>query len=318
MAEHLSGWPTGQAKQLAVRLLLGCLTVLAVLTLTFVLQYAVPGDVARSIAGPRATPQLLAQIRDRLHLDAPLWDQYWRYLRGVLSGNLGESYVQKQPVRSLIAARLPATLLLGVTALVVEIALGGALGVWEALRGRRSTLLTCLNTGLLATPTFALGYLFLLVFAYQLAVLPITTGADAAHLVMPAVVLGLSGVPYYSSVVRDSMTATLASSHVRTAVAKGLPRWTVIRRHVLRCALSPVVTMAGMDIAVFLSGVVFVENVFGWPGIGQLQDQAFNNSDRPLLMGTVIVAAVLVVFGNLLADVIRVAVDPRARQEASA
>ncbi len=318
MAEHMNGQLAGHAKQIGVRLLLGLLTVLAVLTLTFLLQFAVPGDVARSIAGPRATPQLLAQIRVRLHLNAPLWEQYWAYLRDVLSGNLGESYVQQQPVRSLIAGRLPATMILGLAALVVEIALGGALGVWEALRGKRSSLLTILNTGLLATPTFALGYLFLLVFAYELAALPITTGADASHLVMPAVVLGLSGVPYYSSVVRDSMAATLASPHVRTAVAKGLPRWAVIRRHVLRCALSPVITMAGMDIAVFLSGVVFVENVFGWPGIGQLQDQAFNDSDRPVLMGTVIVAAVLVVFGNLLADVVRALVDPRARQEDSA
>ncbi|WP_311137276.1 ABC transporter permease [Streptomyces sp. I6] len=305
----------GTARQVGLRLLLGAATVAVVVTVTFALLYVVPGDPARGIAGPRATPELVERIREQLHLTAPLWEQYWEYAKGVFTGDLGESYQRGTPVATLIGDRLPSTLLLCVAALFVEILLGAALGTWEALRGRRLMPVLMTNIALLAIPAFALGYLFLLAFGYGLGIAPVSNGADAAHLVLPAIVLGLTGVPYYASVVRDGMAATLASPHVRTAVAKGLSRPAVLRRHVLRCTLSPVLTMAGMDVAIFVSNVVFVETIFGWPGIGRLQVTAFADQDRPVLMGTVVVAAVLVVLGNLLADTLRSVVDPRSRQE---
>ncbi|MBU3867978.1 ABC transporter permease [Streptomyces sp. 4503] len=301
---------------MAVRILLGAFTVLAVVLLTFVLQYVVPGDPARSIAGPKATPEVLKEIRGQLRLDDPWWSQLGHYLSSVLQGDLGTSYSNDRPVLSLILERLPATAALAAAALVVELVLGGLWGMWEALRPKRSWLLATVNVGLLSMPVFSLGFLLLLLFGYQLPVFPIDGGSGPARLVLPAVTLGLMGSPYYANVVRDSMREALSSSYVRTAVSKGLSRRRIVSRHVLRNIASPVTTLIGMDVAVFLSGVVFVEKIFAWPGIGQMQTDAFTDLDRPLLTGTVIVAAALVVTANLLVDLLRSAIDPRAASEA--
>ncbi|WP_431776404.1 ABC transporter permease [Streptomyces cucumeris] len=304
------------ARRIAVRILLGAFTVLAVVLLTFVLQYVVPGDPARSIAGPKATPEVLKEIRGQLRLDDPWWSQLGHYLSSVLQGDLGTSYSNDRPVLSLILERLPATAALAAAALVVELVLGGLWGMWEALRPKRSWLLATVNVGLLSMPVFSLGFLLLLLFGYQLPIFPIDGGSGPAQLVLPAVTLGLMGSPYYANVVRDSMREALSSSYVRTAVSKGLSRRRIVSRHVLRNIASPVTTLIGMDVAVFLSGVVFVEKIFAWPGIGQMQTEAFADLDRPLLTGTVIVAAALVVTANLLVDLLRSAIDPRAASEA--
>ncbi|MFC9648702.1 MULTISPECIES: ABC transporter permease [unclassified Streptomyces] len=303
------------ARRIGIRILLGLFTVTAVVLLTFVLQYVVPGDPARSIAGPKASPEVLAEIRGRLRLDDPLWSQLGHYLGSVATGDLGTSYSHDRPVLSLILERLPATAVLAAAALTTELVLGGLWGLWEALRPRRSWLLATINVGLLSMPVFSLGFLLLLFFGYQLPVFPIDGGTGPAQIVLPAMTLGILGAPYYANVVRDSVREALSSAYVRTAVAKGLSRRRIVTRHVLRNTASPVTTLLGMDVAVFLSGVVFVETIFGWPGIGQLQTSAFAALDRPLLTGTVIVAASLVVTANLLVDLIRTAIDPRAASE---
>ncbi|MEU8827507.1 ABC transporter permease [Streptomyces sp. NPDC048636] len=304
------------ARRIAVRILLGAFTVLAVVLLTFVLQYVVPGDPARSIAGPKATPEVLKEIRGQLRLDDPWWSQLGHYLSSVLQGDLGTSYSNDRPVLSLILERLPATAALAAAALVVELLLGGLWGMWEAMRPKRSWLLATVNVGLLSMPVFSLGFLLLLLFGYKLPIFPIDGGSGLPQLVLPAVALGLMGSPYYANVVRDSMREALSSAYVRTAVSKGLSRRRIVSRHVLRNIASPVTTLIGMDVAVFLSGVVFVEKIFAWPGIGQMQTDAFADLDRPLLTGTVIVAAALVVTANLLVDLVRTAIDPRAASEA--
>jgi peptide/nickel transport system permease protein len=303
------------ARYLSVRVGLGLVSVLGVVLLTFVLQFTLPGDPARRVAGPRASPEVLALVREDLRLDDSLPVQLVGYVGGVLTGDLGTSYIQRRPVLDMIVERLPATLYLALAALVFEIVVGGALGVWDGLRKNRSRVLAAANVMLLSIPTFTMGFLLLFVFAYWLAVVPLGGGPGLAELVLPAIALGLFGVPYYATVVSESVREALASSYVRTAVAKGLPRRRIIAGHVLRTSLSPVITLAGLDFAAFLSGVVFIEVVFGWPGIGVLQQQAFDELDRPLLMGTVIVSAVLVVGFNLLADVLRTFVDPRTRAE---
>ena len=199
--------------------------------------------------------------------------------------------------------------------LVVELAIGAALGVWDGLRPKRSWVLASVNIGLLSVPTFTFGFLLLLLFGYVWPVLPVSGGLGAGQLVLPALTLGLLGVPYYAIVVRDQLREVLPAPFVRTALAKGLTRRQILRGHVMRVMVPPVLTMAGMDVALFLSGVVFVENIFAWPGIGQLQVQAFDNVDRPVLMGTVIIAATAVVVMNLVVDLLRLAVDPRVRAE---
>jgi ABC-type dipeptide/oligopeptide/nickel transport system permease component len=301
------------ARYLATRIGLGLLTILGVVLLTFLLMFVVPGDPARTIAGPRASPQVLALVQSNLHLDRPVLVQLGHYLAGVLRGDLGVSYVQDQPVASIIGGRLPATIELGLAGLALELILGGALGVWDGLRARRSRMLAVVNVGFLSVPAFSLGFVLLLLFGYQLSWFPIDGGTGGDRIVLPALTLGLFGMPYYANVVRDAMQETLSASYTRTAVGKGLPRRYVLRHHVLRNALSPALTMAGLDFAILLSGVVFVETVFGWPGIGQLQTQAFYNVDRPVLMGTVVIAAVLVVVATLAIDLLRMAIDPRTR-----
>ena len=233
-----------------------------------------------------------------------------------MHGDFGVSYVQRESVSSIISGRLPATAELGLAGLVLELILGGALGVWDGLRAKRSRLLAIVNVGFLSVPSFSLAFVLLLLFGYEFSLFPIDGGTGGDRIVLPALTLGLFGMPYYANVVRDAMQETLAAPYTRTAVAKGLPRREVLRRHVLRNALSPALTMAGLDFAILLSGVVFVETVYDWPGIGQLQTQAFFNVDRPVLMGTVVVAAVLVVVATLAIDLLRMALDPRTRLSA--
>jgi ABC-type dipeptide/oligopeptide/nickel transport system permease component len=303
------------ARYLAVRTGLGLLSIAGVVLLTFVLQFSLPGDPARRIAGPRASPQVLATVRANMHLNDPVPAQLLHYVESVAQGDLGVSYIHRRPVVDMILERLPTTAALALVALVIEVVLGGGLGLWDGLRRRRSRTLAAGNVVLLSVPTYSLGFMFLFVFSYRLGWLPLGGGASPSELVLPALVLGLFGVPYYTAVVSESTRTALAASYTRTAVAKGLPRRLILRRHVVRNCLSPVITLAGLDFAVFLSGVVFVEAVFSWPGIGAMQDTAFKELDRPLLMGTVIVSAVVVVFFNLVADVVRAFVDPRTRME---
>lgn len=303
------------ARHLITRLGLALVTVLGVVLFTFTLMFVLPGDPSRAIAGPRATPETLALVRANLHLDGGLAEQLWSYLGGIVRGDLGVSYVREEPVTDLLLERLPATALLAGAGLALSVLMGATLGVWDGLRARRSRLLAVTNVGLLSVPVFSLAFALLLVFGYALELAPITGGTGLSNLVLPALTLGLFGLPYYATVVRDSLQEVLASPYVRTAVATGMTRRQVIARHVLRNAFSPVITMIGLDFALYMSGVVFVESVFAWPGIGQLQTQAFGDLDRPVLMGTVVVAAVVVVAANLAADTVRMVVDPRTRQE---
>lgn len=303
------------ARYLSLRVVLGVITIAGVVMLTFALQFMVPGDPARRIAGPRATPAVLEVVRANNHLDDSIPLQLVHYVENVAQGDLGVSYIRRRPVIDMILERLPTTALLALAGLVVEVLLGTALGLWEGLRRKRSRSLAALNVGLLSVPTYSLGFLFLIVFAYRLDWAPLGGGTSAGALILPALTLGLFGVPYYTVVVSEATRTALASPYVRTAVAKGLPRRLILRRHVLRNCISPVITLAGLDFAIFLSGVVFVESVFSWPGVGQLQEDSFRELDRPLLMGTVIVGAIVVVAFNLVADVVRVFVDPRARTE---
>jgi ABC-type dipeptide/oligopeptide/nickel transport system permease component len=300
------------------RLLLGLIAVLGVAVLTFVLQFVVPGDVAHALA-PRARSQaVLDQISRQLHLDDPLYVQFGDYFARLLRGDLGTSYVQREPVTSLIAARLSATGVLALAGVAVEIVLGGALGVVAGLRKPVDRLVSVLNMVLYSIPTFVLGLLLLLWLGFKLNLLPVTGGLGWKELILPALTLGLGGVPWYAEIVRDQMADSLSSPYVRTAIAKGLSDGWIIRHHVLRNVFSPVLTMVGLDLGTYLSGVVVVETVFGWPGLGQLAVQSLDQLDRPVVMGTALVGAAALVLLNIVVDVIRMYVDPRTRDEVAA
>lgn len=303
------------AAYLIRRLLVSVLILLGVSFITFVLLYVLPADPVRQIAGRSATAETVENIRRELGLDRPFLVQYGRYLWGLMQGDLGRSYLQKTEVAELIASRLPATLLLMLGAILAELALGLTLGIVAALK--RGTMLD--QTLMMASfvtvsaPQFVVSLLLLYVFAVKLGWFPIGGYGTFAHLVLPALTLGILGSGWYSRMMRSSMIEVLRADFIRTARAKGLSRARVIVGHALPNAILPVIAMIGIDIGIFMGGIVVVESVFGWPGIGQLAWQAIQRVDIPIIMGVTLVSALAIVIGNFLADLVAPFIDPRIK-----
>ena len=297
------------------RLMQTALILLGISFVTFVLLYLVPADPARQIAGRSATAATVENIREQLGLNLPFYEQYLRYLGGLLNGDLGRSYLQKTEVSTLIAARLPASLLLMAGAIFCELALGLTMGVVAALkRGSRTddTLMIASFVGVSA-PQFVIGILLLYVFAVKLGWFPIGGYGTFAHLVLPSITLGFLGAGWYSRMMRSSLIDVLRQDYIRTARATGATRAKVLFGHALPNAILPIIAMIGIDIGLFMSGIVVVESVFGWPGIGQLAWQAIQRVDIPIIMGVTLVSACAIVIGNLLADLITPLIDPRIK-----
>ena len=303
------------AAYLARRLIGSVLILIGVSFITFFLLYVLPADPVRQIAGRSATPETVASIRQHLGLDQPFIVQYGRYLGALVQGDLGRSYLQRTEVAELIWSRLPATLLLMVAAIFSELLIGLTLGVTAALyRGRPLDQVLMVGSFVaVSAPQFVVSLLLLYVFAVKLGWFPIGGYGTFAHLMLPALTLGLLGSGWYSRMMRSSMIDVLHADFIRTARAKGLTRRRVILRHALPNAILPIIAMIGIDIGVFMGGIVVVESVFGWPGIGQLAWQAIQRVDIPIIMGVTLVAATAIVLGNLLADIITPMIDPRIK-----
>lgn len=300
---------------LARRLILSALILLGVSLITFALLYLLPADPVRQIAGRSATAQTVENIRRELGLDQPFLVQYGRYLLGLVQLDFGRSYLQRSEVSELIAARLPATLLLMLGAIVCELVLGLTMGLVAALKRGSATDQTLMVGSFVgvSAPQFVVGLLLLYVFAVRLDWFPIGGYGTFSHLVLPSVTLGILGAGWYSRMMRSSMIDVLRQDYIRTARAKGLARYTVLFRHALPNAILPVIAMIGIDIGLFMSGIVVVESVFGWPGIGQLAWQAIQRVDIPIIMGVTLVSACAIVLGNLLADLVSPFIDPRIK-----
>jgi peptide/nickel transport system permease protein len=302
--------------QYLVRRFLGMVLVIAlILTVTFVIAYLIPAEPARAVAGPRASPETIAQVRKQLGLDDPLHVQYLRYLGRILHGDLGTSYRQRLPVSEIILRRLPATVKLAVLGVMLELLLGIPVGIISAIWQRSVWDRAFMLLSLLAVsvPTFLLGLLLLYVFAYQIPIFPLGGPGGFSHLILPALTLGLAGAAWYGRMLRSSMLDILQADYVRTARAKGLRERAVRVRHVLRNAIQPIVTMAGMDLGYYLGGIVLVEAVFSWPGLGWEMWRAVTNVDIPLVVGTMTFAAIAIVVMNFVVDLLYVVVDPRVR-----
>ncbi|MCF7726717.1 ABC transporter permease [Sulfitobacter sp. M22] len=297
------------------RLIQSCLILLGVSFITFALLYLFPADPVRQIAGRSATPETVANIRAQLGLDQPFIIQYARYLGNLLQGDLGRSYLQKTEVSTLIAARLPASLLLMLGAIVCELILGITMGVVAAMRRGTATDNTLMMASFIgvSAPQFVVGLLMLYVFAVQLHWFPIGGYGTFAHLVLPSITLGILGSGWYSRMMRSSMIDVLRQDFIRTARAKGLSRIRVLMRHALPNAVLPIIAMIGIDVGIFMGGIVVVESVFGWPGIGQLAWQAIQRVDIPIIMGVTLVSACAIVIGNLVADIASLFADPRIK-----
>lgn len=289
----------------------------AVVTLTFALLSFIPGDVAIYFAGPHASPQVIAETRHVLGLDQPKIVQYAKYLWLALHGDLGQSATLEEPVLTAILQRLPTTALLAGTVIVIELSLALLFGLLAALheRGpldRLLILLAALGTSL---PAFWLGIVLLFLIAFRLNLLPLGGYGDPvlAYLILPAATLGVPGGFWYARVLRAGLVGVLREDYVRTARSKGLARRAVVLRHALPNALIPVVTFAAMDLGGLLGGVVVVEAVFAWPGIGLQAYHALQNLDVPLVLGTVLFSSFCIAMLNLGADLLRVVLDPRVR-----
>ena len=303
------------AAYLIRRLFQSVLILLGVSFITYVLLFVLPADPVRQIAGRSATAATVENIRRELGLDQPFIVQYGHYLWGLVQGDLGRSYLQKSQVAELIAARLPATVLLMLGAIGCELVIGLGMGILAALRRGtivdQALMMTSFVT--VSAPQFVVSLLLLYVFAVKLGWFPIGGYGTFAHLVLPALTLGILGSGWYSRMMRSSMIEVLRADFIRTARAKGLSRAKVVFGHALPNAILPVIAMIGIDIGIFMGGIVVVESVFGWPGIGQLAWQAIQRVDIPIIMGVTLISALAIVLGNLLADMVAPFIDPRIK-----
>lgn len=304
----------GVVPYLARRLFWAVITMLGISIINFVLIFAVPVDPARMIVGIHATEATVIAVRHALGLDRPVYVQYGIFLWNLLHLNLGYSYLQNRPVTGLIGQAFGNTARLAVAAFLAEVVIGGTLGYVAAFqRGRwLDRALSLIGLIGMSIPNYWLGTMFIFLFAFLIPIFPLY-GQGLSSLVLPALTIGLTGAAYYMRVLRTSIVEIMVSDHVRTARAKGLSTWGVNMRHILRNGLIPVVTLAGLDIAGMLSGIVIIETVFGWPGIGELAYQAIQNLDIPVVMGTVLYTTAVIVLLNLAVDVLYAFLDPRVR-----
>lgn len=297
------------------RLLLLPVTLLGVVVLVFAFLHLVPGDPVDVMLGEAAAPGDRQALRHALGLDQPLALQLLRFLGGVVRGDLGWSIAFRAPVRELVAARWPATLELAAAAFVLALALAIPAGILAAVRAgstadRAVRLLSLVGVCL---PGVWLGPLLILVFSLWLGWLPVSGRGGPAHLVLPAVTLGLGMAGILVRLTRNATLAALRGDAVRTARAKGAPPWRVILVHAVRTALLPVATVAGLQAGALLAGAVVTETIFAWPGLGRLVVQAIGARDYPLVQGCVLVIAATYVLVNLATDVLCAWLDPRLR-----
>jgi peptide/nickel transport system permease protein len=312
------------------RVLTGALVLLLVTMVVFVIFYVGPGPkaVAHVLAGKQATPAEIAAEAKRLHLNLPLWHQYWIFLVDILHGNLGYDYYHGESVVSIIAQAFPITLSLALGAAVLWLTMGVLSGVVSAVRSRSvaDRVLTVTALIFYSMPTFVLGLLLLLVFYYVLTTHGLAFFPAGGYtsigtspwqwfkgLILPWITLALVSAAPYTRLTRGALLDVLGEDYIRTARAKGLAERRVTYRHGLRAALTPVASQFGIDVGVLLGGAVITETVFSMPGLGYTAVQAIQTQDLPVIIGIVLIAATAVVLANLLVDIVYAVLDPRVR-----
>lgn len=309
----------------------GVALLLAVLLLNFVLIHIAPGDVVDTIAGDMggASQEVMEQIRADYGLDQPFHVQLGRYLIDVVQFDLGHSYFFNQPVTELIVERLPATLLLVLSAQLLAISVGTVLGVMAARRphGALSHSVTVLALLGYSAPVFWTGIMLIILLSSIFPLFPVAGMMDVRieggwlvhtldvlhHLFLPMVTLASLFLALYSRLARASMLDVLGTDYVRTAQAKGLSETQVVYKHALRNALGPVVTLAGLQFSGIVSGAVLVETVFSWPGLGSLAFQSITARDTPMVLGILFFSSLVVIVANLVTDLVLSLIDPRIK-----
>ena len=323
------------------RLLQAIPLLVGILTLVFIFMHAAPGDPTAMYLHPSVAPEVLEQMRENWGLDQPIHVQYVRWMKSFLAGDFGVSLTQNRPVADILSERVPNTLILSGTALLLIFAIGIAIGIIQAVR-QYSLLDNALTLGALfiySMPSFWLGLMLILIFAYRayqvdwwpdalrfpasgmisvdydLMTAWGKLGDRLRHLVLPSFALGVASAASVARYMRSSMLEVIRQDYIRTARAKGLPEYKVVLKHALKNALLPIVSLLGLYLPFLFSGAVLVEHVFAWPGMGKTIMDAIYQRDYPTVMATTFIFAALVVVANLIADVLYAVVDPRIRYE---
>jgi peptide/nickel transport system permease protein len=303
--------------------------ILAVIVITFLLVQLAPGDVAIVLAGEDPSPEFMEKIRKKYGLDQPIHVQFWEYFKNVIKGDLGTSFVYNEPVIDIILRRLPATLLLVLSSLVISAILGTLVGAYLAYRSGRveDISISIFAVALYSMPVFWLGLMLILIFGVNLDWLPIAGMFSplgpregwgrivdvGKHLILPAATLSSIQFAYYLRLSRASVGETLAEDYIVSAKAVGYSDRVVLLKHALRNALLPVVTVFGMQVGLVLTGAVLTETVFAWPGMGRMVYQAILARDTPLIVGALIIISLCVLVSSLITDIIYFHLDPRVR-----
>ena len=302
-----------------------------VVTLTFVVVHAAPGSYADTVENPRLSPETRQAIRAHYGLDRPAHEQYLSWFGAVATGNLGQSFMYKEPVSRVLKRALPPTILLAGSGLLLTLVLGLILAVAAARNpyGWADRTVTVFSLGLYGVPSFWLAGILILVFSLSLGWFPashmfsVDSGdlqgfarlADLLHhLVLPALCLGLVGAAGTARYLRATLLDVQSSRYILAARARGIPKWRLLLVHSLRPALLPVVTLLGLSLPVLVAGSVVVETVFSWPGMGQVLYNASRARDIPLILGATLAGTAAVIVGNLVADILYAVVDPRTRR----
>ncbi len=299
------------------RLLWMLLVLLGISLITYALTYLMPGDPARRIAGVGASADVVRSIWHQLGLDRPLWVQYTTYMGNLLHGDFGYSYLQQVSVLPLILARFPVTAQLAVGGLLVELLIGLPTGIIAAYKrgsifDRVATLVSLAG---LSAPPFWLGLILLFFLAFTIPLFPIGGYGDPAirYMILPCFTLGVGGAAVYTRTFRSTILDVLDQPYIRMARAKGLSEPVILFRHVIPNAILPIVTQIGIDLGYFLGGVFIIEQAYGLPGIGKQAVDAIGQLDIPIILGTVLFAALLIVISNIVIDLSYALIDPRIR-----
>ena len=304
------------------RIFLGILIIGVAITLMFFMIQLVPGDPARILLGPRATPEMIADMSMRMGLDQPLIIQLMKFLGNILKGDLGMDVISNRTVTSIVFGQLPYTLWLIFSAIFGAMLIGIPLGCYSALH--RNTLADrisgVISVACITAPSFVVALYSLLIFAVTLQWFP-SIGAgekgdffdQISHLVLPAFAIGLAWVGYLSRLVRASMLEVMGENHIRTARAYGLTEATIIYRYALKIAILPTVTVIGVGMGFLISAAVLTEIVFARPGLGKLIIESITSRNYPVVMGSVLISTVLFVISTTISDLINASLDPRIR-----
>ena len=318
---------------------------IGVTIITFTVSHVIPADPARAFAGgPKAQPETIARIRAELHLDKPLWEQYFYYLNDLIHLNLGKSFLENRPVTTALAQYFPATFELTIFAMIIAVPFGIIGGIISAIRQNKlsdhiTRIIAIVGYSL---PIFWLALMLQYVFAYQIPIFPlegrlsagmtspttftgfyvldsILSGNSATllsslhHLLLPAFTLGFATLAIILRMMRSSMLEVMGSDYIRTARAKGLSERTVIYKHALRNAMIPTITVTGLSFGGLLSGAVLTETIYNWPGMGRFAAHAVLGLDFNAVMGFTLVVAIIYVIANLIVDILYAVVDPRVK-----